>query len=53
MRVLNNIMKKYKCPSCKTSIEVEGDSIMVMCSCGCEMIEQILDNHIVEKGVKE
>ncbi len=42
-------MKKYKCPNCATEIEVLGDSVMIICGCKYEMIEQIPNNHIIEK----
>ncbi len=37
-------MKKFKCPNCKRETEVEGNMIMVICGCGYEMIEQVI-NH--------
>lgn len=47
-------MKKYKCPNCKREVEAEGDTIMIMCGCGYEMVEQIRDNgNIVRKEDKD
>ena len=38
-----NEMKKFKCFNCARNTEVMGDTVMVMCGCGYEMVEQIPD----------
>jgi len=37
-------MKTYQCPNCKRKVEVEADTVMIICGCGYEMVEQTIGN---------